>query len=129
VPSLLLATCITICSTCMTRLSHPPRNIATGAVSLVLALLSCSQASKKVVLNASSLVGPYRYSHLDLEAWIAAGYSADLTADYLGVVGEKLRGHNLAFSLRIPHSVDVRYVPVLSCSTYCQRCKCWPLTA
>ena len=94
--------------------SRPDTLHVPGLFHHTLSLFRCTQASKKLVLNATLPVGPYRYSHLDLEAWIKAGYTADLTADYLRVVREKLCGQNLALHLRIPHSFDIRYMLVIA---------------
>jgi hypothetical protein len=69
---------------------------------------SPAQASKRTVLNSTALVGPFRSSHIDLAAWLVAGYQAEATPAYLEAVQQALSGDQIALELRVPRAADVR---------------------
>jgi hypothetical protein len=76
------------------------------------------QASTKMVLNSSLLVGPFRASHLKLGEWVAAGYEPQATAQYLEVVRRVLSGRDIALDLRVPRAADIRWASC-TCSEPC----------
>ncbi|GFR45316.1 hypothetical protein Agub_g6682, partial [Astrephomene gubernaculifera] len=83
------------------------------AVYRFFANLASRDLSWTFVLDPSSPVGPFRYSHVDtanIHRWVEAGYDGNDTVEFLAAWKESLVNPNLALDIRILDSFKYRSI-------------------
>lgn len=74
-----------------------------------LAFTASKEESRKTVISAAGSRGndPFRKSHMDVDAFVAAGFDEATTKAYLASIGESLSSPNLVTDIRFPEASKI----------------------